>query len=209
MSGRGSCLIVMARLVPAIHVWTARRVQGLVAQKLGGGYECGHVSGLSVRSMTAAQMVSASEPSTRLRRHDAPVEGTGYLARGFDQLPCSAIAPSPETASLSGRRRPVPVRLSARHHGPHDTGHLVGQGHRHQLARPALQQAQQPLAGQRWPGLASRTTAVAPSTSNVRNRSLPWREIPPSRVLPPVECCLGVSPVRKASGCAAGCVDAD
>lgn len=34
---------------PAIHVWTALRVQGRIVQKVGGGYECGHVSGLAVR----------------------------------------------------------------------------------------------------------------------------------------------------------------
>ena len=43
----------------------------------------------------------------------------------------------------SGLRR-LAVGLAAHHHGPDDTGHLVGQRHRRQLLRLARQQGQQP-----------------------------------------------------------------
>jgi hypothetical protein len=41
-------------------------------------------------------------------------------------------------------------------------------------------------------------TEVAPSTSNWRSRSLPWRLIPPKRCLPPLEFSLGVNPSQAA-----------
>ena len=48
-----------------------------------------------------------------------------------------------------------------------------------------------------FPGrTANRITAVAPVTSNRRNRSLPARLIPPMRCLPPVECSFGVRPIQ-------------
>ena len=50
----------------------------------------------------------------------------------------------------------------------------------------------------RLPGLACRITAVAPITSNWRNRSSPARLMPPMRCLPPVECSFGVSPSQAA-----------
>src|ERR1700761_5308023 len=56
--------------------------------------------------MTAAQMGSASEPSTRLRFRTAPLDGTGYLARRFDRS-SSAVALSPAMpavqAAVAGR----------------------------------------------------------------------------------------------------------
>ena len=49
------------------------------------------------------------------------------------------------------------------------------------------------------PGLmAALITAVAPETSNTRNRSLPARLIPPIRCLPPVERSFGVRPAQAA-----------
>ena len=57
--------------------------------------------------MTAAQMGSASEPSTRLRFRTAPLDATGYLARRFDRSPPSAVALSPAMpavqATVAGR----------------------------------------------------------------------------------------------------------
>jgi hypothetical protein len=50
----------------------------------------------------------------------------------------------------------------------------------------------------RWPGLTSLTTAVAPTTINWRKRSLPCREIPPRRCLPPVDFCFGLRPSQAA-----------
>ena len=41
---------------------------------------------------------------------------------------------------------------------------------------------------------AYRMTAIAPVTSSHRKYRLPCFEIPPSRSLPPVECCLGTKP---------------
>ena len=43
---------------------------------------------------------------------------------------------------------------------------------------------------------AYRMTAIAPATSSHRKYRLPCFEIPPSRSLPPVECCLGTSPIQ-------------
>src|ERR1700674_4158178 len=48
------------------------------------------------------------------------------------------------------------------------------------------------------PGLAKRTTDVAPTTSNCRNLSLPALLILPIRCLPPVECSFGVRPSQAA-----------
>ena len=45
---------------------------------------------------------------------------------------------------------------------------------------------------------AYRMTAIAPATSSHRKYRLPCFEIPPSRSLPPVECCLGTSPIQAA-----------
>jgi hypothetical protein len=58
--------------------------------------------------MTAAQMGSASEPSTRLRFRTAPSDGTGYLAHRFDRSSSSsAVALSPAMpavqAAVAGR----------------------------------------------------------------------------------------------------------
>jgi hypothetical protein len=45
---------------------------------------------------------------------------------------------------------------------------------------------------------AYRITAIAPATSSHRRYRLPCFEIPPSRSLPPVECCLGTRPIQAA-----------
>ena len=45
---------------------------------------------------------------------------------------------------------------------------------------------------------AYRMTAIAPATSSHRKYRLPCFEIPPSRSLPAVECCLGTSPIQAA-----------
>jgi len=45
---------------------------------------------------------------------------------------------------------------------------------------------------------AYRITAIAPATSSHRKYRLPCFEIPPRRSLPPVECCLGTSPIQAA-----------
>jgi len=56
-------------------------------------------------------------------------------------------APGSDDRSGGSRERSSPICLAGRHHGPRDAGHLVGQSDRHQLARPALQQGQQPGRG--------------------------------------------------------------
>jgi hypothetical protein len=72
---------------------------------------------------------------------DAPVCGTGYLVRRFDQLPSPAIALSPRGGcERSSSLWHAPVSCAVRHHGPQNADHLVGQSDGHQLARPALQQ---------------------------------------------------------------------
>src|SRR5882724_9931794 len=48
------------------------------------------------------------------------------------------------------------------------------------------------------PGLAWRITAVAPTTSKLRSRSLPARLIPPRICRPPVDRSLGVNPIHAA-----------
>ena len=45
---------------------------------------------------------------------------------------------------------------------------------------------------------AYRMTAMAPVTRSHRKYRLPCFEIPPRRSLPPVECCLGTSPIQAA-----------
>jgi hypothetical protein len=117
--------------------------KGSVCRKLVAGTSAVMCPALRCGNKTAAQMASASKPSTRLRRRHAPSDGPGCLARRFDRSPSSAVALSPSMASGSAHRL-WPVSFAARHHGPHDTGHLVGQRHGGDLARPALHQSLQP-----------------------------------------------------------------
>jgi hypothetical protein len=51
------------------------------------------------------------------------------------------------SARGSGGDRLTPIRFAARHHGPDDPGHLVGQSDRGELARFTLQQLQKPRRG--------------------------------------------------------------
>jgi len=67
--------------------------KGALSKKLVAGTSAVMCPALRCGVMTAAQMVCASEPSTRLRCRDAPLDAPGYLARRFDRSPSSAIAP--------------------------------------------------------------------------------------------------------------------
>ena len=83
----------------------------------------------------------------------APVTQTGFAGSSDRPIIISSrhtCTPGIDDRSGSSRERGSPIRLAGRHHGPRDAGHLVGQSHRGQLARPALQKGRQPGR----PGLA-------------------------------------------------------
>ena len=107
--------------------------------------ECGHVSGLLVRPVPLAQMGSATCSQTRMRGW-IPPDRDGFCRSSARPMVISHLSALALLASTngSGRSRRAPEGFSARHHGPGDPGHLVGQGDRRELARPALQQFQQP-----------------------------------------------------------------
>ncbi len=88
------------------------------------------------------------------------------------------------------------VCLAARHHGPHDTGQLVGQ--RHDLARPALQQSLQPRAA-----LALFRLDLSDHSSRAEHQQLAQSFVALARdaaqpVLASVEFCFGVRPSQAA-----------
>jgi hypothetical protein len=106
----------------------------------------------------------------------------------------ASSTPAWRRASGSAGRRLWPVGFSARQRGPRDTGHLLARAEATTFFGSRGSSPSNHVVPNRWPGLASLTTEVAPSISNWRNRSLPWGEIPPSRGLPPVEFCFCVNP---------------
>jgi hypothetical protein len=68
----------------------------------------------------------------------------GVLAHGHDII-CAGryfdlLLIPPPPAGYSGDDRLTPIRLPPRHHGLDNSGNLVGQSHRRQQARVALQQ---------------------------------------------------------------------
>src|SRR2546423_2189079 len=81
-----------------------------------------------------------------------PPPYTGYVDPRTDRSASFPSSPAPAADERSGRRR-WPVGLPARHHGPDNAGHLVGQSHGRQLARLVAEQVEQPLGGGRPPWL--------------------------------------------------------
>jgi hypothetical protein len=161
-----------------IHVWTARWVQGRIVQKNRRRVRvrscvrpCGAVS------MTAAQMGSAREPS-RLRRRNAPLDATGYLARRFDQSPSSAVALSPRTTNGSASRRLWPACAAGVAAAP-----AAMRWHADSPASsarpPGLRRAPAAGATVHCPGARSRPAGVAPGRVLPRGQPEPGGEVPP------------------------------
>src|SRR6266478_3937301 len=106
-----------------------------------------------LRRVPLAQMGSAIHSQTE-ERPCWPPPYTGSVDRRTDRSASFPSSPAPAADERSGGGRPGPVDVAARHHGPYDPGHLVGQSHRGELARLAAQQVEQPLRGgwaPRWP----------------------------------------------------------
>jgi hypothetical protein len=70
----------------------------------------------------------------------------GGLVGSTDSHLLLALKTSAAARGLGGDRL-TPIRIPARHHGPDDPGHLVGQSDRGELARLTLQQLQKPRRG--------------------------------------------------------------
>lgn len=105
---------------------------------------CGHVSGLLARPMTAGPDEVRERAPNKLAASGA-VESRGVLPLvGPTDRHLASLPFSRGTGARSGHRRRRAISCSTLHHGPHDAGHLVGQGDRRELARLALQQGQQP-----------------------------------------------------------------
>jgi hypothetical protein len=154
-------------------------------------------------------------PALRCGRHDRGPDGFRERALNMSAVSHSAVGwhgvsrssvrpiatfccrPFTRDASGSGDRRGT-VCLTAGYHGPHDMGHLVGQRDRRELARTALQQAQQSGAGMpaAWfdsahhDGCAEHQQLAQPFVALARD--------PPSRGLPAVDFCFGVRPSQAA-----------
>ncbi len=114
---------------------------------------CGHVSGLSVRSLTAG-------PDGF--RGSAPKHGSGVEARipPYGVVPilgstdchlCCCLASSVGGENALRRRR-ASIGLAVHHDGPSDAGDLVGERNRDQLARLARQEREKPGRGMTWLG---------------------------------------------------------
>ena len=99
---------------------------------------------------------------------------------------------------------PMPLLAQARllepfpthHHGPGHACDLVGERDGSDLDWPAFHETRRARAASVPRCRAYRMTAMAPATSSHRKYRLPCFEMPPSRSLPPVECCLGTSPIH-------------
>ena len=159
-----------------------------------------------------AQMGSANETTTKLRPRPA-IACIGFT-RSSDRpiiISCSSSCTLALAIRLRGHGnsgRPygdgllASIRFPGRHHGPRDAGHLVGQSHRRDLARLALQQCKQPSrsALAPWLGVADHRhraddqqlseplvagPADAAQTLTPASRVLLWHETQPGREVPP------------------------
>ena len=125
--------------VSLYYVWTACGVQVVEADSMAVRVRsC--VRPVDAASWPLAQMGSASNIQTTARL---------VIAIGINGFCCSSVRPiiifclllkPPTPACGSASDRLAPIRFPARHHGPDNPGHLVGQSHRRELARLALQQ---------------------------------------------------------------------
>ena len=84
----------------------------------------------------------------------------------------------------------------AYHHGPRHTCDLVGQCYSSDLDRPTFHDTPRAKPLRTVLPCAYRMTAIDPAMSNHRKYRSPCLEMPPSRSLPPVECCRGASRSR-------------
>ena len=103
------------------------------------------------------------------------------------------------TADDLRRRDRSPVDATAGYQGPDDPRHLVGQRRPHQHRWLAREHPAQPRAGLRH-GIRAPLDdhAVGPRISRRLRERSPILVVAPRRCLPPVECCLGVSPSQAA-----------
>lgn len=134
-----------------------------------------------------AQMGSAAHTRTE-QRPCWPPPYAGSVDRRLDRSSSSPLCAlhlrHDGRARQPWLRRPAwaagrPPRSSS---WPTRWGPRVGQGDGGELGLPALQQGQQPGDALGLSALVCRMTAVAPSTSSWRRRSLPAREMPPGRL---------------------------
>ena len=117
-------------------------------------------------------------------------------SRLADCCPCARPTPLAAAAVLRRHNRSL-VRAALDQEGPHDAGHLVGQGHGDQHPRLAREHACQPRTG-RTALAAQRVTARAPRMSSRRRRRSPVFETASSFCLPPINLCSGASPSQAA-----------
>ena len=140
------------------------RVQGFYAA-VTGLVDCGHVSGLCVRSgRPLAQMGCAD----RVPKHFGDVAHHRVprsipILGSTDRHLAAFLASARRVAMVSGLGRLWPaVDLAARHHGPQDAGHLVGQRHGPAASFLGRRASRLTSHGEPRPGLANWITAVAP-----------------------------------------------
>ena len=113
--------------------------------------DCGHVSGLYVRSdRPLAQMGCADRVPNIVAMSEHHRVPRGVPLLGSTDRHLAAFLASARSGShgepASGRLW-LAVSFAAHHHGPQDAGHLVGQRDRRELFRLAREQSQEPRRG--------------------------------------------------------------
>ena len=126
------------------HVWNGPGFK-IDGARIWRRHECGHVSGLLARHHGRWPRWVPRMTSKHFCGIDVPLTPAGLspFVGSTDRHLLLSLLP-PWHRPRSGCCRLPPVCLAARHHRPDDPGGLVGQSDRRDLARPALQQLQQP-----------------------------------------------------------------
>jgi hypothetical protein len=111
--------------------------------------ESGRVSGLLARHRGRwPRWVPRSTPKRACDLEGRHPTRVLWIVGSTDQhLLVSALTPLARRAGSGCYRRGSPIAFPACQHGPHNAGHLVGQSHRRDLARLAIQQFKQPCRG--------------------------------------------------------------
>ena len=194
-----------------LHVWTGPLVARGELRSLMAVRRRSCVRPLNAARWTAGpRWVSANKPQTRTRHRDALCTKRGSSFVGStdphllqlslhpgtcERVRQSQAAPAAGVATLLA----APIRFPGRHHGPHDAGHLVGQSHRREFARLALQQGQQPRPRRSCsPAWRSGSQLLPPAPATAAAVRCRHRLIPPRRWRPPVECSFGTRPSQAA-----------